>query len=182
ISHHLEANIEFALPSNKRVINLLLVVGYHIDNRILHHFKANIEFALLSNEHIINLLLVVKYINKANMFEDDESGIFSVVKNVKDYIFEGDEFGIFFVVKNVEDCVFEGNNLNKSDMSKGGETSISSVIKNIESEDFFRGNDPENNSENSENKPKDNPLKKIYTRQMFTSFEVLEQYLKQYSN
>ncbi|CAG8666898.1 11416_t:CDS:2, partial [Racocetra fulgida] len=154
ILHYFEANIEFALPSNERVINPLLVVGYvndidvyHMDDGISHHFEANIEFALPSNKHVIDSLLVARYVNEANMYEDDESDVFSVVKNVEDYVFEGDD-------------------LNKGDMSEGGEPS----------------NYPENDSGNSENEPEDSPLKKIYTEQMFTSFEVLEQCLKWYSN
>ncbi|CAG8640956.1 12258_t:CDS:2, partial [Cetraspora pellucida] len=115
----------------------------HMNNGILYHTKDDIEFTLPSNECVIDVLPVVRYVNEDNIFEDDK---------------HENEPGTFFVVENADDNIFEDNN-------PESESNILTVIRNVE--------DNIHKSEDSENKPKDSPLKEIYIGQTFTSFECL---------
>ncbi|CAG8459685.1 4064_t:CDS:2, partial [Racocetra persica] len=133
----------------------------HMNHGISYYSKAYIDFTLSSNMWIIDNFLITRYIKKDVPEDEYEDGpdILSIIGNAKGSMFESDDFekesNFLPTIKNIEDNIYEGSDLEE------------------EPEEYKYSN--------SDDKLEDSSLKEINAAQTFTSFEMLEQYLKYYS-
>ncbi|CAG8619948.1 8542_t:CDS:2 [Gigaspora margarita] len=153
---------------------------YQMNNKISFYPEDDVNITLSSNLDILTqALLLNENIALPSNFRHFNSSFTNYYMNNEISYRPKDnmDIGILPVVGYVNRAEYE---------NEGGDDSENRT-RNVES-NIYKGDNSENRTEDyiykgddSESEPEDSPLKEIYTGQTFTSFVLLEQYLKRYS-